>query len=131
MKEYILDTNVFVRYFIRDVSSQVEKAKELFRAIEEQKTKGYVSILVIDELIWTLENFYKLKRSIYLPQLLKILAFANIKIIEIDKGQLMKIFGLMEKSRFDFTDLYLFFISENNNVFSFDKDFKKISDKLQ
>ena len=125
MKQYILDTNVFVRFFIKDIADQAKKAEELLIEIEEERIKGWISILVLDELIWTLENFYKLKRTEYIPHLIKLISLPNIAIIEIEKNKLIRIIELMEKNKIDFTDLYLLFISENKKVFSFDKDFKK------
>lgn len=127
MKELILDTNVFIRFLIKDVPFQFEKAQRVFKKIEEQKTKGLVSILVINEIIWILENFYELKREIYLSQLLKLLALKNIKLIEVKKSLLIKVLQEMEKHKFDFTDIYLFHIAKERKIFTFDKDFKKIA----
>ncbi len=126
MKEFIIDTNVFIRYLIRDVPRQFEKAKKLFSDIENQKIKGFVSILVINEIIWILENYYELKRPSYIPKLIKLFALKNIKIAEIEKDIIFKIFETMQKGNVDFTDLYLFYTSDKDKIFSFDSDFKKI-----
>lgn len=126
MKELILDTNVFIRFLIKDVPSQFEKAQKIFEKIEKQEAKGLVSILVINEIIWILENFYELRREIYLPQLLKLLALKNIKVIEVKKNLLVRILQQMQKQKFDFTDIYLSQIAGDKKIFTFDKDFKKL-----
>ena len=126
MKELILDTNVFIRFFIKDVPSQFEKTREIFEKIEKREIKGFVSILVVNEIIWILENFYNLKREIYLPKLLKLLLLDNIKVIEVKKNLLIKVLQQMQKQKFDFADLYLSQIAGEKKIFTFDKDFKKL-----
>lgn len=126
MKELILDTNVFIRFLIKDVPSQFEKAQKIFEKIEKQEAKGLVSILVVNEIVWILENFYDLKKEIYLPQLLKLLALKNIKVIEVKKNLLIRILQQMQKQKFDFTDIYLSQIAGDKKIFTFDKDFKKL-----
>lgn len=125
MKEFVLDTNVFIRYFIKDIKTQYEKAKKLFQEIENQKHKGLVSILVINEIIWILENYYDLKRTLYIPTFLKLLALKNMKIVETRKNVLFQILEAMQKSSLDFTDSYLLYSTNRDKIFSFDKDFKK------
>ena len=126
VKQIILDTNVLARYLLQDVEAQYKKAREIIGLIENKKAIGLVSILVIDELIWVLENFYELKRSEYIPQIMKILSIKDIKIIEIDKNTIMKIFVKMLKKNIDFTDFYLAEIKGKNEIFTFDKDLTKL-----
>lgn len=130
MKEIIIDTNVFVRFLIKDVLSQFEKAQKVFEKIEKGEIKGLVSILVINEMVWVLENFYELKRENYIPQLLKLLLLKHLKIIETKKSLIIRTLQRMEKQKFDFTDLYLSQIADARKVFSFDKDFQKISKEV-
>ena len=126
MKELILETNIFIRFFIKDVPSQFEKTREIFEKIEKREIKGFVSILVVNEIIWILENFYNLKREIYLPKLLKLLLLDNIKVIEVKKNLLIKVLQQMQKQKIDFTDIYLSQIAGDKKIFTFDKDFKKL-----
>lgn len=121
MKQIIIDTNVFARFLVRDINSQYEDAKKIFGGIEEGKIKGKVSLLVLDELIWVLESFYELKREIYLPQIVKILSLHGIAIMETKKSVVMGILEKMQKSTFDFTDLYLAAVSDGEKIVSFDK----------
>ena len=127
MKELLLDTNVFVRFLIKDIPSQFKKAERVFERIEKGEIKGLVSVLVINETVWILENYYELKREIYLPPLLKLLLLKNLKIIEIKKSLIIKTLEEMLKQKFDFTDIYLSQIAKDKKIFSFDKDFQKIS----
>lgn len=123
----IIDTNIFVRYFTQDIPSLYKKARALFEKVEKGKQEIFVSILVINELIWILKKFYNLDRDIYLPQLLQVLSLNNVTIMETDKEIMLDALGTaLEKPKIDFTDIYLFTIAKGREIFSFDKDFKKL-----
>ena len=126
MKTVLIDTNIILRYFLADIHRQFKKAKEAIERIENGKSKGELSLLVINELIWILENFYELDRKVYLPQLLKLLALKNLKIIEIKKSLLTATLQKMQKHSLDFTDLYLAEIKKSKDLLTFDKKLKKI-----
>jgi predicted nucleic acid-binding protein len=124
MKTVVVDTNIFIRYFIKDNQSQYEKSKKLFSQVEKGEVKGLVSILVINEMIWILENYYELEKKDYLPKIMSLLALKNFKIIEMKKNNLEKIFNLMKTKNIDFTDSYLLTSFFKENIFSFDKDLR-------
>lgn len=126
MIQAVLDTNIFIRFLIKDIESQFKQAKEIFEKIEKGKIKAKISILVINETIWILENYYELKREIYLSHLLKLLALKNLKIIEAKKTLIISVLKLMQKEKFDFTDIYLSQLSKPEELCSFDKDFKRL-----
>lgn len=126
MKNFILDTNIFARLIVKNVSSQLEISQQLFKEIEKGKIKGWVSILVVDELIWVLENYYRIERNLYLPQILNLLALENIFIIEVKKTIIINILREMESTKIDFTDLYLLETAVDKKIVSFDKDLQKM-----
>jgi len=126
MKKTILDTNVFIRFLIKDNLSQYEKAKAVFKRIEEEKEKGLVSILVVNEIVWILENYYEIERENFIPPLIKIFLLKNMEMIEMSKKIIIEILKMMKKSQIDFTDYYLFFMKDRGDIFSFDRDFNKI-----
>lgn len=126
MNEVILDTNIFIRFLVKDVSSQLENARRIFEEIEKGKIKGLVSVLVINEIIWILENFYEIERKVYIPKLLTLLSLKYLKIIEVKKGLIAKILQKMQEKKYDFTDIYLSEIQEKRRIFSFDKDLEKL-----
>lgn len=127
MKQAVFDSNIFIRLLTRDLESQYQKAREMFVEVEDNKIEAMVSILVINEIIWILDNYYLQKRNQYIPELLKILSLKNIKIIEIDKNLLFKILEIIKSTKIDFTDIYLFNTSQGRDIFSFDKDFEKLT----
>lgn len=126
MKTVYLDTNIFVRFLIKDIPHQFETAKLWFTKIENKEIKAFASILVINELIWILENYYQLKRAIFIPQIEKLLLLNNIKVVEVKKNLVFDILQIMKEKTIDFTDVYLSSITNIENIVSFDKDFAKI-----
>lgn len=126
MKKISIDTNIIIRFLIKDVAIQFEEAKSFFQKIEKEKIKGVISILVINETIWVLENYYELKRTIYIPRLLQLLALKNIVIKEIKKKIVIEVLEEMLKFHIDFTDLYLVKTKGEGEIMSFDKDLKKL-----
>ncbi len=126
MKKFYIDTNIIIRFLIKDVASQFEEARSFFQKIEKGKIKGVISVLVINETIWVLENYYELKRHVYIPQLLQLLALKNIAIKEIKKKVVIEVLEEMMKFTIDFTDLYLVRTKDEGEIMSFDKDMKKL-----
>ena len=123
----IFDTNVIVRYFVKDPPAQLIQAQRYIEKIEQGKLKCLLSVLVINEIVWVLEKYYSLKREIYVPLLLKLLALKNIRIIEVKKNLIVQALELMLMRNVDFTDAYVFCTKGDKEIFSFDKDFNKLS----
>ena len=124
-----LDSNIFIRLIAADVPEQSEKSRLVLGDIEKGKTSGKVSVLVVNEVIWILENFYNLKREVYLAQLLKLFAIKDLMIIEAKKQLVIRVLKKMLTNSFDFTDNYLSEIATSKTIFSFDKDFEKLFGK--
>lgn len=127
MKSIILDTNIFVRFFAKDIPSQFNQSQQIIKDIEDGQSKGLISILVINELLWILERFYKIERSDFISKILNLLAYKNINIIEVKKVVIVKILKKMETTSIDFTDLYLIETAGDKKIVSFDKNLQKIA----
>ena len=57
-----LDTNVLVRYLVRDDAKQAEAARALLESLTVERP-GFVCREVIVELVWVLERSYKQSRD--------------------------------------------------------------------
>ena len=56
-----LDTNVLVRYVVRDVPEQAEAARKLIEGLTPA-SPGYIPLYVAIELVFVLERFYHFQR---------------------------------------------------------------------
>ena len=124
-KAVYIDTNIILRFLVRDIESQYKEAEGIFEKIEKEEIMGYLSILVVNEIIWIAENFYEYKRTDYIPFLRKLIALKNIKIVEVKKKIILEILLKMQSTKIDFTDLYLLEIAGKDKIVSFDKDLKR------
>lgn len=126
MKSLILDTNVFVRFFLKDHNDHSQIAEQVFNKIEQKELIGLVSITVVMEVLFVIKRWSQIPRSELIDSLIEILELDTIKIIEIKKEELFTILSVLSKTNFDFVDVYLSVISKEIDIMSFDKDFRKL-----
>jgi len=131
MNNFYLDTNVILDFIIRRQGENFTQAQKIFEQIEAGKIKVWLSILVIDETVWTIERAYKIKRAGYLQELIDLFSLKGIKTLEIKKKDLFAIFKILWQKPVSFVDAYLFFLSQKGGqVISSDKDFIKLGAKV-
>jgi predicted nucleic-acid-binding protein len=58
-----LDTNVLVRYLVRDDAAQARRAKALVDRLDADGERAYVSDVVMCELVWVLRRAYGFDRA--------------------------------------------------------------------
>lgn len=75
-----VDTNYFLRFLLKDVDSQHQKAKELFRRAVLGQEKLFTSVIVFFEIYWVLSSFYGKDKPELIETLRKILALEFIKL---------------------------------------------------
>lgn len=78
MASLFVDTNVFLRFLTNDDPVKAKRAEILFRDALRGKVKLATSLLVIAEIIWTLESFYNLEKSDIAGKVEKILNTPNL-----------------------------------------------------
>ena len=57
-----LDTNVLVRFLVRDDTRQADIVYRVFKGAEESKGTLFVPLLVVLEVFWVLEPVYEISR---------------------------------------------------------------------
>lgn len=57
-----LDTNILVRYFAQDDSQQSALANRAIASLSKQEP-GFISLIVLCELVWVLEDAYAMKKA--------------------------------------------------------------------
>lgn len=122
-----IDSNIFIRFFVKDDSEKSQKTEDLFKDIIKGKIKYITNTMVIAEIIWTLEKFYKMDKASVCDNVEYILNTPNIKVIE--KNILFKALKVYRNYAIDFIDSYNYsFLSErgSDSILSYDKHFDKI-----
>ena len=124
----LVDTNVLLRLFLGDIKGQFESAKAIFSRVERGELVANLSLLVINELVWIMENYYHRDRKDYLDLVLTVLSMKQVKIIDADKKVVVRGLRAMLRYKLDFTDLYLWKVSSGDGIrlISFDKKLLKL-----
>lgn len=79
MDELFVDTNVFLRFLTNDDPGKARRAQQLFeRAVAGESTLR-TSLLVVAEIVWTLESYYELDRADIADKIAKILNTPNLR----------------------------------------------------
>lgn len=127
MTTCFLDTNILLRYLLRDNEQMAERAFNLLMRVERGEEKVITSSLVIFETIFTLQRFYKVPRQQIKEHILPIIALRGIHLP--DKSVFYKALDLYVTKNISFADAYnaAYMMSEEVfNIYSWDKDFDKI-----
>ena len=104
MTSRFIDTNIFLRYLTNDDPVKAKRAEALFRDAVNGKTALTTSLLVIVEIVWTLESFYKLEKSGVASRIEKILNTRNLDCPE--STLIMMALDLYVQQNIDFIDAY-------------------------
>ena len=100
-----LDTNILVRFLVKDDEEQAGAVYKLFIKAERDRKKFFVPLLVLLELIWVLESLYKVSRNKLLHVISTLLM---LPILEIeDRDVVYSFLSEAQKSTFDLDDLLI------------------------
>lgn len=113
-----VDTNVFLRFFVRDVESLYAKAKELFEKTEKGELKLETTDIVIAEIVWVFESYYGFSKSEIKEVVDAILETKNLKVA--NHSRVKEAVDLYSTEKMDFIDAY-------NIAYMKSKDFKKVA----
>lgn len=124
MTKIFLDSNVWIRYFLRD-NNQFEEVKNLITAIEEGKFSPYTSAIVLLEICFVLQRYYKYPKNNLESYLRAVLKLRNLTLIE--KTDTDKALLYFHEHNIKFSDcLIASQIPKDMTLVTFDKEFDKI-----
>jgi len=130
MTKIFLDSNIWLRYFLRD-NDQFESVEKLLKLIDEGNFLPYCSSMVIMEVIFVLTRLYKKSVDEVIQCVDAILKIRNIVILE--KTDIEVAIAYYKKLKIKFSDcLIASQIAKNMILVTFDQDFSKIKEiKIQ
>ena len=122
MNVSFLDANIFIRYLTNDDPAKADRVEKLLDLAARGKERLMTTEMVIAEVVWVLESFYKLGNSSIGPMVKAILATPGLEVIN---GPLVEkaVEQYMERN-IDFIDGYIVAVMDRHNVteiFSYDK----------
>lgn len=127
MRELILDTNVFLRFFLKDVLLQTIETRKLLQQAKIGKIRIIVPQIVIFEIVFALEKLYKFPKTEIIDKISVLLGANYLKIQ--DKEIFEEAVLLFRGHNLSLPDCFIHSYAKQNNaaVFSFDKDLNKLS----
>lgn len=127
MTKLFLDTNLWIRYLIKDEPKQFATVKELLASVEEGKYQPYTSAVVLLELSYVLKSVYRFAFSEVLDALESVTATRGITIIETTDSALA--LACFKTYKIKFTDCLLVSqIRPNIVLVTFDEELRKIKE---
>lgn len=104
MTDVFVDTNVFLRFLTNDDPAKAKRAEALFRDAVGGKIRLMTSLLVIAEIVWTLESFYGLDKHEIAEKVQTILNTPNLQCA--DAPLILLALDLYAQQNIDFIDAY-------------------------
>ncbi|MBU1085059.1 MAG: PIN domain-containing protein [Candidatus Beckwithbacteria bacterium] len=126
MREELLDTNIITRFFIGDVKAQHNKAEEIFREAKLGRRNLRLESLVVAEVCFVLESFYKRERQ-EIAQFLSV--FSSQGWLRVRDKNIIQASWQWYLKGFHFVDSYLIAWSKVNKgkILTFDKKLSKMA----
>lgn len=129
--DYFIDTNIFLRVFVKENEKTFKECYGFLKFVENKKIKACTSVLVLVEIDWVLESFYKFKKEKAIEALESISKLRGLKIV--DETNFPLALELYKKYNIKFIDALIAsspkIISGETTVVSYDRDFEKLKVK--
>ena len=97
-----LDTNVILRYLLRDDLKQAKKAKSLVERLDRDDERAYVSDVVLCEVVWVLRSAYGVRRDQVGAVLRQLIAARQLTFDSTDR--LLRAIRAFDTGKGDFAD---------------------------
>lgn len=122
-----LDTNVLLRYLLRDDEEKAERALNLLRRLELGTEKACVSPMVIFEVVFTLQRRYRVPRQQIRDSVLDILSLRGLELP--NKKLYERALDLYAGQAISFADAFHAAYMNSRGIreiYSWDRDFDRI-----
>ncbi len=127
MNRAYVDANVVLRFLTGDPPPMAEQAAALFQAVEQGKLRLVLDTIVLAEVVWVLQSFYRYRPSEIAPVLREFLLQDGIEAEE--KDVLFQALSFYEMKNVDFADALVAARMQKRRVeqiFSFDEHFDRL-----
>ncbi len=100
-----LDTNVLVRFLVRDDKRQAETVYKIFKQAESDKEVLFVPLLVVLEIVWVLESVYNIPRQEILDSINELIL---MPILEFEaQSAILSFISSSRETKMDLSDLLI------------------------
>ncbi|MCX8009159.1 MAG: type II toxin-antitoxin system VapC family toxin [Patescibacteria group bacterium] len=122
-----IDANILLRFLLNDHPTQSQRVKALFETAQKKNKQYWTTHVIIMEVIFVLESYYEIPRSVISESVKKIIGLDCVCIEE--PTLVLEALDLYERKHIDFVDAYTAVRMKHracSTIISFDRDFDKI-----
>jgi len=122
-----IDTNIFIRFLTDDVPEKADACEKIFKKAVEKKETLFTTHMVIAEIVWVMESFYKLPKNEIQDKVEKILNTPNL--ICLHKNLILSALILYSEKNIDYIDAYNALTLKEKGIeklYSYDKHYDRI-----
>ncbi len=126
MRKVFFDTNFLLRFYLADVPSQAEKARQMVEAAVDGQLLLITDLIVICEMVWVMDSFYNVEKELIIEKITNLYETPGISIL--NGSILPQALSIYQNSKIDFTDAVIAASAIKNRVgfvASFDKKHMK------
>ena len=127
MNKYFVDTNIFVRYYLKDDEKLSRASKKIIDGCVAGKYTLVICSTTFLEITWVLRSFYKQPKGKITDFIETILEMRNLTVV--DRQLTDTTLSIYKSVNVDITDSYYCALMEQENIdeiFTFDHVFEKI-----
>lgn len=121
-----VDTNVLVRFHVRDDEEQYQRVKQLFDSATSTNPI-FINFIVLIEWVWVLTNYYKIEAEQIAALIFNMLESSDLELE--DDVLVINALERFEESKADFADCLICELNKKhgrNPTFTFDKKASKL-----
>jgi len=122
VKVAVIDTNVLIRYLTNDEPQKAKAVESLLNKASDGELRILIPSIVIAELVWVLESYYRMKAEGIAELVEAILSTPGVEVT--DKGIIASALKLYRDNSIDLIDAWIIsFVKERDikTIYTFDK----------
>jgi predicted nucleic acid-binding protein len=127
MADDFIDANIFLRHLTQDHPTHSPRATAYLERIEQGELQAHTALMIVFEVVFTLERFYKKGKGEIRSHFLPLLELPGILLP--GKRQLRRMFDLYVSANLSFVDAYCTIEAQRlgaTRIVSFDADFDRV-----
>lgn len=128
MKELrVLDANILLRFLVNDLPEQANCCAALLKRVETGSEEVLLPDLVLADVVWTLEKFYKQPKAKIRDLLISVLNLRGLRFSS--KEAARQAFQFYAAKNLDWTDAFVaaqMLAKGRTQIYSYDRDFNKV-----
>lgn len=127
-KPNLIDANILLRFLLDDQPEQATRCTELLKRAEAGTERVLLPDLVLADVVWTLEKFYRQPKSTIREWVLSILALRGVRFS--NKAIAREALRLYAEKNLDWTDAFVaahMLVTGQGRIYSYDRDFDRVT----